>query len=124
VFRDYVFCIVSLLRRVLAAIFITSSVCNFEYCVHVNTCTDSISRMYIFGYTCLWSMFMETLVYGIQRPQPAQTNVLVNTTALSARVNYFTHFLLSWSAYVSTTSIPYRFRTDVSDVACYYFHPQ
>jgi hypothetical protein len=36
-------------------------------------------------------MFMETLVYGIQRPQPAQTNVLVNTTALSARVNYFTH---------------------------------
>jgi hypothetical protein len=69
-------------------------------------------------------MFMETLVYGIQRPQPAQTNVLVNTTALSARVNYFTHFLLSWSAYVSTTSIPYRFRTDVSDVACYYFHPQ
>jgi hypothetical protein len=47
------------------AILITSSVCNFEYCIHVNTCTISACRtytfelymfvVYVYGNTSVWN---------------------------------------------------------------------
>jgi hypothetical protein len=78
------------------AILITTCACNLKYYVHTNIGTVSACRMYMFGNICLWSTFMETLACRIQCPRTTQENVLVDTTALSAHVNYFTHFLLSW----------------------------
>jgi hypothetical protein len=78
------------------AILITTSVCNLKYCIHANIGVVSVYKTYTFGNICLWSTFMEMLVCRIQLPRTAQENVLVNTTALLAHVNYFTHFLLSW----------------------------
>jgi hypothetical protein len=78
------------------AILTTTSICNLIYYVHVNIGAVSAYKTYSFSNIYLWSTFMKTLEYRIQRPQTAQENVLVDTSTLSTHVNYFIHFLLSW----------------------------
>jgi hypothetical protein len=79
-------------RGVLTAIFITTSVCNLKYCVHTNIGVVSACTTYTFDKLCLWSMFIETLMCEIQHPQTAQENELVDTTTLSAHINYLPIF--------------------------------